>query len=280
MKRYFPIIFALLMFSNQALAFGAEGHRIITMMSASFLDPAAKGAMAEIMGKSWRQEWIASSNWAAEQEKKKGYEWMTLNHRAWFEVGDTEFDPEKHCPKNQCSVAAILGSMKVLKNDDYSQQQKRKALKYIVHYVGDIHQPTNCGFHKDMSGRKILLETPDLQKVNLHWIWERALLSKKEGNWSTIATVLRRDVEEEDIADWQTVLDPKVWAWDCHVLAKEVAYKLAAPKLWGNEYFIEAEETLDLQLKMAAVRTAGLLNKVFEGFETKESKAEAAKNDQ
>ena len=237
---------------------------MVAKLTASLMSDQTEQAMEAIMGKYWRQEWVASADWAADQSRRPGKTWMRKMHYTWFEVGDQAFDPEKNCMENHCSVAAVLQSKMVLKGDHFSKQQKRQALKYLVHYVADLHQPTNCGFSKDESGRKILLATPDLKKVNLHWVWETGMMDKKASGWNTIAGQLRRDIEPESMSQWSGEMSPAQWVVECHQVSKDVAYRLANKKSWDSEYFMEAEPTYNEQLIKASVRAAAMLNEIFE----------------
>jgi hypothetical protein len=265
MKRWIHgIVLGLLVgLSAQSLAYDRDGHRVVAMISFSYLNDAAKQELERLLGSNYRQEWIGSSYWAAEESEKVGNEWMQALHRVWFDPEDQGFDQDKHCPRNRCVVGAILESRHVLEQNGYSQQEKRQAFKFLLHFVADIHQPTNCGFRRDQSGQKIWLKSPDLTNVNLHWIWQTAMLKKQEKRWSTLAIELVRDMPQDEVVMWTENLDPVAWAWECHQIARETAYLLALDKKWGNQYYKEAWPVYEQQLQKAGIRLATMINEIY-----------------
>lgn len=259
------VIVLLILFglSGQSAAFGVDGHRVVAMISFAYLNDPAKQQLESLLGESYRQEWIGSSYWAAEESEKAGNEWMMALHHVWFDPEDEGFDPGKHCPANRCAVGAILESQRVLQDESFTQQQKRQAFKYLLHYVADLHQPTNCGFRKDQSGQKIWLKTAELTNVNLHWIWQTGMLQKNEKRWSTLAIEMVREMPQDNLQQWAENLDPVAWAWECHQTARSTAYLLALDKKWGNKYYKDAWPVYEEQLQKAGVRLAYLINEIF-----------------
>ncbi len=256
------VLFVL--FSDYSFAFGRDGHLLVAQLAFAHLSDDTKAEMQKIMGKGYRQEWIASANWAQELADRRANAWMQVLHYVWFDSEDTGFLPDKHCVNNQCVVASILESEKVLLSDRFTLQDKRKALKYLVHYIADIHQPTNCGYRRDEGGRKVLLKTPDLSKVSLHWVWETGLLREMGKPWFAHAQELNQRLKKEMKEQWQTPVDPVSWAFECHEVAKTVAYELARTGKWNAAYAKDANEVIEEQLQKAAVRTAAMLNKIYD----------------
>ena len=255
---------ALFCFSDRALAFGREGHEVIAGLAFTMLSEDSHKALSSLMGTQYRLEWVGSSYWAAEQTEKAGNEWMQNLHEVLFDTDAQTFSPTADCPDNKCVVAAILESEKVLKERaKFTLVQQRQAVKYLLHYVADIHQPTNCGFKRDEGGRKILLTSGDTQ-VNLHWVWDSGIMQLAGKKWSTLAGELSKQITPEKISSWTADMDPQKWAWECHQAARDVAYKTAMDnKEWGLSYYKAVWPTYQEQLEKAAVRLAYLLNDLF-----------------
>ena len=68
--------------------------------------------------------------------------------------GETSYDRERDCPQRNCVVEAINWYLNVLKANDSPLAEKELALDYLVHLVGDLHQPLHVGFLDDMGGTK------------------------------------------------------------------------------------------------------------------------------
>jgi len=256
----FFILTGGLLFSSSSQAFNKTGHQTIASLSYRLLDDNGKQFLDEILGPNARQEWVSSANWPAEQSLQEGSEWRIPLHRVWFGENDTRFEADQHCPFNSCSVAAILEARYVLEKTEFSSQQRRQAIKYLVHYIADVHQPTNCGLLSDRGGRDILLKTSNLTKVTLHWIWEHGLIQLNEKNWSQLSSSIRFNLDSSLIAEWQTETSPSAWAWECHQIAKTVAYPLAEPGTWGMTYYKKAWPIYEEQIMKAASRVASTIN--------------------
>ena len=84
------------------------------------------------------------STWADEHRNPK----TAPRHYVNFPRGNCSFEPERDCPEGQCVVRAIDEQVKVLKSGA-EDELKLKALKYLVHFVGDVHQPLHAGYGDD-----------------------------------------------------------------------------------------------------------------------------------
>lgn len=253
----------LLLIPILGFSFGRDGHLTVAQLATPYLSEATQAEMERLMGKGYLQEWVASANWPQEVSDRPDKKWMQSLHRTWFEPGDTEFLPDKHCNNNRCSVAAILEAQKVLSNNKFTKQQKRQAFKYLVHYVADAHQPTNCGFNRDEGGRKILLKAPDLNKVTLHWVWETGLLKETSLPPFAYAVKLNKDLTLENRQQWAGNTDPASWVLECHEIAVSVAYELARKGKWNSAYSRTALPVIEEQIRKAAIRTAAMLNEIY-----------------
>jgi len=256
------IIILITLLPTTSYAFNKAGHQTIASLSYRLLDDNGKQYLKELLGSNARQEWTASAYWPAEQAKNKGQEWRIPLHRIWFSENDSAFNPDQHCPFNSCSVGAILESRQILLKPEFTKQYKRQAIKYLSHYIGDAHQPTNCGFLRDEGGRLILLKTPDLTRVNLHWVWEDGLIQLHGQNWSQLSSSIRLKIDMDQIANWQAETSPETWGWQCHQVAKTIAYPLAETGKWGMAYYKEAWPTYETQLLKAASRVAATVNEL------------------
>ncbi|WP_169748930.1 S1/P1 nuclease [Gynuella sunshinyii] len=258
------LLIALFCLSTRTMAFSREGHEVIAGLAFTMLSDESHKALSSLMGSQYRLEWVGSSYWAHELSQRPGNEWMQSLHEVQFDTDATAFSPTKDCADNKCVVAAILESEKVIKERaKFTLVQQRHAVKFLLNYVGDIHQPTNCGFKRDDNGRKILLESGD-KKVNLHWIWDTGILQLTGKKWSTLAGEFAKQIKPEQTAAWTADMDPQHWVWECHQVARNVAYQSALDKKkWDMGYYKSAWPTYEEQLKKAAVRLAYLLNDLF-----------------
>jgi S1/P1 Nuclease len=118
-----------------------------------------------------------------------------------------------------CVVTAIKKDFEVLSSSSASQTQKLESLKFLGHWVGDIHQPLHVSFEDDRGGNSIL--TTGVCGPNLHSAWDTCLVLKAVGE----------DVGEAATALMKTITPAKIESWT-H----------SAPMDWANESFTIAEQ--------------------------------------
>lgn len=92
--------------------------------------------------------------------------------------GSNHYDPAVDCPERNCIVEAINWYLNVLKSKDSPLAEKRIALDFIVHLVGDLHQPLHVGFTDDHGGIATKV-TFDGKEQLLHELWDTGLLDTR-----------------------------------------------------------------------------------------------------
>jgi hypothetical protein len=94
----------------------------------------------------------------------------------------------RDCPHGDCVVAKTEQFLAVLRDPAASRGAKAEALKYVVHFIGDLHQPLHDETNGDKGGnaRQVLFDGhPD----NLHWVWDTGLLQHLGRNPRALAAV-------------------------------------------------------------------------------------------
>jgi hypothetical protein len=148
-----------------------------------------------------------------------------------------------------------------LKDANADKDAKAQALKFVIHFVGDMHQPLHDEDDGDQggNGRHVVFHGhPD----NLHWVWDTGLLEDISRNPDALAAELESRITPQDRAKWVkgSIED---WVMEGHRLAQTVAYgdlsnKDPAPITLGYEQ--QADPVIELQLEKAGVRLAYLLD--------------------
>src|SRR5262245_27471944 len=180
---------------------------------------------------------------------------------------------------SKCLFTAIDKEMAVLTKST-NDKAKLAALKFLGHWIGDLHQPLHVSFEDDRGGGKILETGPC--SVDLHSVWDTCIIEKKLGlNWRSIARDLSENITDSDRATW-TATSVTVWANESFALAreKETAYCVQVGNKCvyqvGNEtydpgetekvvvvddaYLERSAPVVVERLKRAGVRLAHLLN--------------------
>ena len=178
-----------------------------------------------------------------------------------IEITDRTYDAHRDCPDDNCVVAKIDQFAKLLADRSALPTQRLEALKFVVHFVGDLHQPFHVADNHDRGGNEIVV-TFNGRKANLHAIWDTALLAPAvQGDERGYALKLARSITPGELAAWSTGTTVD-WANDTHAFAVRTVYG-SLPHAGGDlppNYAAEALSLADQQLRKAGVRLAATLN--------------------
>ncbi len=205
-----------------------------------------------------------ASTWPDEirRERKHTAPW----HYANPAPGSDGFDLERDCPKEGCVVGAIIKYSHVLRDKKASRLERIEALKFLVHFVGDVHQPLHLGRARDRGGNDIKVTFFE-DNTNLHSVWDSGMIRRTKKGWTEYATELSAKITPQQRAQYGT-LDPVAWATESHKLAHSNAYPVPKDGRIGQGYLNKNIPVVNDRLSMAGVRLAALLNVIFD--ETRE----------
>ena len=164
-------------------------------------------------------------------------------------------------PNGDCVIGKTEQFLAVLKDPKADRAAKAEALKFVIHFIGDMHQPLHVADDGDKggNGRHVIFHGhPD----NLHWVWDTGLLEHISRNPEALAAELESRITPQDRAEWvQGSIED--WVLEGHRLAQRVAYGDLGggnPAMITPAYEHEADPVIETQLEKAGVRLAYLLN--------------------
>ncbi len=256
----------LMLVHSAAEAWGRKAHRLVAAVAESLLDDQTKQAIHELVGP---RGLVAVANWADEirDARPDTAPWHYVN----IPLGDTAYDPRKHCAsptEGACVVAAIERFTKQLANPTATRAARAEALKFVTHFVADVHQPLHC-VAEARGGNDIRVEflgqrarSVSGDPWNLHAVWDTGLLHrsglKERAHRAHLLELLRAEPPNTRHAE-----SPAHWARESHHLAAEVALKVPASGRIGPRYARLAMRVSDRQLAVAGFRLAGVLRTAF-----------------
>lgn len=252
--------FALgIFFVKNGIAWGAQPHEIIGEISHSFLFSKVRKKIRS----EFNIKYFASiANWADRVKKDK-------NENRWHYTnipkGELVYDRLRDCPDGECVTEKIGDFVRGFREQGYSQREKQDALKYLVHFVADIHQPLHAGNLEDRGGNDIPVRFHD-ERTNLHALWDHGLFPKADRSSAMYAKLLACKPES---GDEFTLPDIPVVKWtnESRRLAVEHAYALALSEVGqvSPEYVRASREIMDRQMCRAGIRLANLINQLLSG---------------
>ncbi len=249
---------------SPAFGWGTLGHQLIGDVAEQYLTPKTKEAITELLG----DRTLADvANWAdtIKGQRPETRPW----HYANPEPGAENFDLARDNPEESCVVEQIILDLQVLKDPEATHVAKVEALMFLVHFVGDVHQPLHLGWEADRGGNSIEIYF-DGHKTNLHSLWDSGLINHTELDRETyLAGLLRQiNLNANNKVEWGRELDPVQWANESIKLAQSNAYVVPKNDRLGDAYYGRNIRVVNERLAMAGIRLAAVLNDLYDAADS------------
>ncbi len=243
----------------KASAWGMLGHRIVGEIADSYLTPKSRKAIEGILGS---ESLAMSANWGDFIKSDSSYNYLYnwhfvnlpagLNKDGVFNLLDTEKTPNVY--------NKIPDLIAILKNSNSTLDQKKLAIRMLVHMVGDLHQPMHTARKEDLGGNKVQVLWFG-EKSNLHRVWDESLIDYQQLSYTEYARAINHPSKIQ-LYNWQ-----KSTLKDCIYESYEVCNKIydnikPDAKL-SYRYNFEWIDTLNEQLLKGGVRLAKILNDIY-----------------
>jgi hypothetical protein len=181
MRSIVPVVYALLLLPSVLFAWSGDGHQIVALIAEDHLTPQAQAGIHELLGKDVNIPDAEIASWADNyrREHRETAPW----HYVDIPVDAETFD-EGRDGKNGNNVIDKIGDFeKVLVDKTAPIEKRAEALKFLVHLVGDPHQPLHCADrHGDRGGNSRLVFYLDRPRAtNLHMVWDSTILIQRRG---------------------------------------------------------------------------------------------------
>ncbi len=267
-----------------ALAWSALGHRLVGALAERHLTPAAEAQVKLLLAGERDPTLAGVATWADDLRNSNPAEFKRTSRWHYINTppGTCDYVAARDCPDGNCVIAAIQKQTAILADRSQPLAARREALKFIVHFVGDVHQPMHANNRNDLGGNKyqISLRT-DLKPeayakeryvdgvmgTNLHAVWDYYILgSASHGTGGEPG--LHQYVDLLDALPWPPLNDdgpntgPVAWAGEsCRLVDSRHLYP-DTHKL--DRSYLDAERPLaEQRVRQAAWRLAQLLNQAL-----------------
>lgn len=236
-----------------------DGHRIVCEIAWQNLTPAAKNSVRALLsGDSAYDRFSESCIWADVIRRESQYERFVTAHYVNLPHGVEGIDLTRDCADNLCVVKAITEQTSILENRASTETARLEALKFIGHFVGDLHQPLHVGYAEDRGGNSTDV-TIWGEERNLHQVWDRSLIEYKMLSWEAYAAQLLGGISAVDRTLWASK-NVEDWANESFQITENYIYDVGPDAEIGDDYYLTNLHTLEEQLKKAGIRLAVLLN--------------------
>jgi hypothetical protein len=262
------LVFWALAFTGPSWPWGAEGHSIVAEIAARHLTPKAAESIRQILGGNISLASIAS--WA--DDYRSLHPSTARWHFVDIPLDAQNYDEVRDCSAQSdgdCAIHAIERALHDLSDPAAPSSQRLDAVKFLVHFVGDIHQPlhTVAALRGYNQMNVCYFSGPahnNCVPTDLHTVWDSGLIRSVFYDWGAYADFLETNwIAQNDIAT-VTAGTPIDWTLEAHTAARDVAVKgVQQNDSLGDDYLTGVRPTLDRQLAVAGLRLARLLNETF-----------------
>jgi hypothetical protein len=260
MKKLLLALTVLAALPHHLFAWGVEGHRAIGLIAERHLSDKARGAVVALLG---TQTLALVSTQPDEMRYLPEYKETGPWHYADM-AGGLPHDQYITALKAQTEVNAynvLLLKIKEMNDPAKTREQRAEALIFVVHIVGDVHQPMHAGHVGDKGGNDIKM-TYRGKDTNLHSLWDSGLLDYQGltytefgQQYSSVPDALRKQ--------WQAIRDPAEWLFESYTVAGQLYTEAAQNPNPDFRYYPAHADVMKQRLQQAGIRLAAVLNEAF-----------------
>ncbi len=247
------VLFICFLLPFNVYSYGKTGHRIVGELAQRHLSNKAKLAVERILGK---EKLAHASLWADEIKSDRNFDYAKLYHRMNV---PKDSDLRKIQIEKHSIIWALVNFENILRSPETTQNEKKDALRFILHFLGDLHQPLHIGYSEDKGGNEINVKWFS-KNLNLHQVWDEGLIDFEQLSYSEYSDKLDvLDKKEMEKVQSGTYLD---WAIEANSYLPMV-YDFKNKEM-GYEYHYKVKDSLYLLLQNSGMRLAFTLNNIFE----------------
>jgi hypothetical protein len=263
--------------STTLTAWSAQGHRLVALVAASHLTPTARQNVAWLLDDAGLDDVAAWADWYLEGNNQTSF-WHYVN----IPPDATTYDRDRDCPRQpgvatggrgdawrDCVVDRIPYNEGRLANTSLDRADRAVALKFLVHLIGDIHQPLHAlGVERGGNGIPVSVfgfptcayDDGTRYSCNLHGVWDTALLAHRQLGDQQYLAELERQIA---VNHWDETATgtPAEWAMESHALAK--ASLVPSGASIDEAYYDAHIAELDRRLAFAGLRLAASFNRAL-----------------
>lgn len=307
MKR---VCFVALCLTRGLFGWGCDGHQLVARIAEKNLTANAATNVTRLLSENpidsslmrycvqGREDLMAdASTWADDVRRTAGTgKWHYMDIPRQVTSGNIEKWCEPVGPPNPkgerdgCVISAIAYNLQALKNDAAPAPERAIALRYLIHLVGDLHQPLHTTDNHDQGGNCAPLAVLDQVSIsNLHSAWDSGLLEERLQSSHETAVQLAGELARRFAPTRNTWSggDAQSWAWESHAAGIRTTYGGLRPPIpeepvsgktdcsaesqkvyalhihLDREYAGAADPVIDEQLAKAGFRLAKILNEIW-----------------
>jgi hypothetical protein len=240
-------------------AWGMLGHRIVGQIAESHLTSKARKGVKEVLG---NESLAMASNWGDFIKSDPAYDYLYnwhfvnlpagLDKKGVFDILDGE--------KGANVYNKIPEMVAVLKNKQSTVDEKRLAMRLIIHLIGDLNQPMHTARKEDLGGNKIFV-TWFGEKSNLHRVWDESLIEYQQLSYTEYANAINYPTPVQ-LKDWRGS-SLKDFVYGSYLACNRIYSNIKPEEKLSYKYNFEFISLLNEQLLKGGICLANVLNEIY-----------------
>ena len=259
--------------STAAQAWGPAAHRIVAQLAEGQLQADARVKVRQLLTLSDARHLSDIANWAddlREDPDQREFARATARlHYVNFADSACRFEADRICANGQCVVAAIDHYAAILADGSRPLAERAEALRFVVHFVGDVHQPLHAGYRPDRGGNHMQVRIDEARHQHAAVEFDhlgvgadalgRIGVGADEGDgWSRHAERLARMAPLADASE-----DPVAWARQSCRLTRDAGIYPDSRNI-DSAYLERMRPLAERQMRLAGKRLANVLNRALD----------------
>ena len=242
------------------MSWGFVGHKTIATIAQNHLTEKAKSAVKDLLGD---QSMADVASWADQVRSQPEFQYTGPWHYLEFTLGMNYQDFSKHVLALDSNnvYGAIIKFEGQLRSDTTSRPQRVIALKYLIHFISDCHQPMHLSKAEDKGGNLVTVSFAG-QDTNLHGLWDSGLINHQGLTFDQMAKDYDTATPEQ-IRQWQGDNELQ-WVFESYQISSKIYADVEAKHNNIDEDYYKANiPVVQQRVEMAGIRLAGVLNSIF-----------------
>ena len=241
---------------------GEDGHRVTGWIAYQHLTDEARAEVDRLLALEETTLWDAAY-WPDKVARSlPENRFANPLHYANVAEGAEGYDAERDRPEEGDIMSGIERFSAVLADKKAPDARRLEALRFLAHFVGDLHQPLHMGRNADRGGNDIHV-TFFGRPTNLHAVWDTGIITRSHTDWLAFARELQDSLEPGETDELTASMEVIDWANESYHLAMNEVYPGVGDQPIAAEYTEANLPMVEERLIAAGIRLAGVLNNLL-----------------
>ncbi|GGF21311.1 S1/P1 nuclease [Hymenobacter cavernae] len=259
MLRKYCALFLLALLPFSLRAWGVMGHRTVAKIAENHLKKKTKRQIAALLGTETVplvSTWADEARYSPEYKETGPWHFVNLPDGLGYE----QFATQLKAMTIPNAYLALQQNIQIVKDHTKSKDERVVALKFVIHIVGDVHQPMHISRAEDQGGNKIPVKYQG-KDSNLHSLWDSGLVEYQGFTYSEMAQAYDH-ISANQIQQWQAA-DPVQWLFESYQISQQLYAEAGKSTDFDFRYNPAHLPTVEERITQAGIRLAAVLNTIF-----------------